>query len=456
MSRKETQQPLAPVTGDADNSNSANSANTAKSTNHTKVANHTGDKSGHAKGGLLRNHTFLTLFGIGSLQSAARWLELLAFSVFVFDQSGSAFLVTLVTLVKFAPLAIFGPLFGALPTRFAPRNLYLLGIIFMLVVNGVGLALAMYTTLSVGTVLLISFIGGLFWVLDFPVRRTMIGDAVQHTRLGQAMALDTIANNGTRMLGPVVGGTLLQFVGLSGAFAIAIVFYLVCLMLTLLLRSGRVKTSSDEGSGEQGLVNLVASGGRLVRRQPLLLAILLVTVIYNLFGFPILSLAAVIGRDALQLTQGQVGLLVSMEGTGAFLGSLILLATARINHYRRLYTAGLLLTFLASMAYAFLNYAIPIAVLLVFVGIGSASFAAMQTTLLILNSEAKFRSRLFGLLSLSIGTGLIGFAQIGLLAYLFGARLAIFISATLGLLSLLALCWRWPQIMADQPPLINQ
>ena len=67
-----------------------------------------------------------------------------------------------------------------------------------------------------------------------------------------------------------------------------------------------------------------------------------------------------------------------------------------------------------------------------------------------LNSEQQFRSRLFGLLSLSIGTGLIGFAQIGIQAQLYGARLAIFISAVMGLVSLLAIYWRWPQIIADQ------
>ena len=409
------------------------------------------DSAGELKAGaLFRNQTFLTLFGIGALQSVTRWLELLAFGVYIFDLTGSAWQVTLVTLVKFAPLAIFGPLFGALPNRFAPRSLYIAGIVAMLLTNVVGLLLASFSTLSVFTVLMISFIGGLFWVLDFPVRRALIGDAVKREQLGRAMAIDTIANNGTRMLGPVLGGILLQFVGLSGAFAIALVIYALCLWLTFSLTSGRELTVSEDTHNDKRLSRIITSGGQLVMLQPLLLAILLVTVIYNLFAFPMLSLVAVIGRDALQLSQGQVGLLVSMEGIGAFVGSLLFMMMARVIDYRRLYTGGLLIAFLASMAYAFMDYALPTAVLLLIVGIGSASFATMQTTLLILNSEQQFRSRLFGLLSLSIGTGLIGFAQIGIQAHLYGARLAIFFSAVMGLVSLLAICWRWPQIIADQ------
>jgi len=402
-------------------------------------------------GPLFLNRTFLTLFGIGALQSVTRWLELLAFGVYIFDLTGSPWQVTMVTLVKFAPLAIFGPLFGALPNRFAPRSLYIAGIVAMLLTNTVALLLAASSSLSVSTVLVISFIGGLFWVMDFPVRRALIGEAVARTQLGRAMAIDTIANNGTRMLGPVLGGILLQFVGLSGAFAIALFIYAMCLWLTLSLTSGRELTGSTDTLDEQRLFRIVTSGGRLVMQKPLLLAILLVTVIYNLFAFPMLSLVAVIGREALQLSQGQVGLLVSMEGTGAFVGSLLFMILARVIDYRRLYTGGLLLALLASMAYAFMDYALPTAVLLLIVGIGSASFATMQTTLLILNSEQEFRSRLFGLLSLSIGTGLIGFAQIGIQAYLYGARLAIFVSAVMGLVSLVAICWRWPQIIADQP-----
>ena len=253
------------------------------------------DSAGELKAGaLFRNQTFLTLFGIGALQSVTRWLELLAFGVYIFDLTGSAWQVTLVTLVKFAPLAIFGPLFGALPNRFAPRSLYIAGIVAMLLTNVVGLLLASFSTLSVFTVLMISFIGGLFWVLDFPVRRALIGDAVKREQLGRAMAIDTIANNGTRMLGPVLGGILLQFVGLSGAFAIALIIYALCLWLTFSLTSGRELTVSGDTHDDQRLSRIVTSGGKLVMQQPLLLAILLVTVIYNLFAFPMLSLLSLI------------------------------------------------------------------------------------------------------------------------------------------------------------------
>jgi len=393
------------------------------------------------------NRVFATLFAIGGIQSFTRWLELLAFGVYVFDQTQSAVLVTCVTLVKFAPLALFGPVFGALPSHYPSRSVYLGGILAMLAVNLAGLVMLVFFDLTIPMVFAISFAGGLFWVLDFPVRRTLIGDAVAGRDLGKAMAIDTIANNGTRMLGPLLGGVLLQFTGLVGTFVIALASYSICLLLTRSLTIGRDVLTSDS---ETGILTLVANGGRLVQRKPLLLAILLVTVIYNLFAFPLLSLVPVIGRDNLALSPGAVGLLASMEGAGTFIGSFLVLRFARAADYRRLYAAGLFVCFVSSVAYAYLNTPVPIGFFLLTAGVGSAGFAAMQTTLLILNSDKNHRAILFGLLSLSIGTGLVGFALVGTFAHFLGVRPTIFMSGIFGVMCLALICRKWPEILQNQ------
>lgn len=356
-------------------------------------------------------------------------------------------MVTMVTLVKFAPLALFGIPFGALSGKFPPRSVYIVGVLSMIVVNLIGLYLALQGTLGVSQVMAISFAGGLFWVLDFPVRRALIGDAVEQSRLGQAMAVDTVANNGTRMLGPLAGGALLQFVGLSGAFVFAIAIYCVCLLLSVRLQIGRAVI---QGVQDESVTSSLLQGVLLVRDKPVLMAVLMVTVVYNLFGFPLLSLVPVIGRDTLQLSPGAVGLLASMEGAGALVGSAIMMRFASTVDFRRLYVCGLIIYFLASSVYAWLHHTVPIGVMLMIAGMGSAAFAAMQTTLLILNSPHEYRSRLFGLLSLSIGTGLIGFSAIGLLANALGAQQAVFISAVCGLLATALICKRWPSMLAEQ------
>ncbi len=393
------------------------------------------------------NRDFQRLLAIGALQSIARWLELLALGVYVFDVTRSPLVVTLVTLVKLAPLALFGPLGGALTSRWRLRSLYLAGLGFMIFTTLAAVLLSLAGDVKVWQVLLISFLGGVFWVLDFPIRRSMIGDVVPANSLGQAMAFDTIANNGTRALGPVLGGVLLQYTGLPGMFLLTLLLYTLCFLLCCGFTATEKRAVADS---ERGLLNQMQQGFQIVSASPIILATLLVTVVYNLFAFPMLSLVPVLGRDELRLSASVIGMLASMEGMGALLGGLLFLWLGKMAWYRKIYVFGLAGFLLFGFVYAVGSSVWLIALALLVVGIGSACFAAMQTTLLILNSSARHRSQVFGLLSLSIGTGLIGFTLIGLMASELGTRPALITSAVSGLLALGWICWRWPEIMGTQ------
>ena len=77
------------------------------------------------------NRTFVSLWVIGALTSITRWLELLVTSVVAFDLTGSAFDVALLTLVRMAPLSLFGVPMGVFAERSDRRLLFTLALIVM-------------------------------------------------------------------------------------------------------------------------------------------------------------------------------------------------------------------------------------------------------------------------------------------------------------------------------------
>ena len=84
--------------------------------------------------------------------------------------------------------------------------------------------------------------------------------------------------------------------------------------------------------------------------------------------------------------------------------------------------------------------------MLVIFGLGSASFATMQSTLILTEAPPDRRSRLMGLLTTVIGIGQTGLLHIGLVAAWFGAPVALTLSGIEGL-AVIAFCvWRWPAI----------
>ena len=82
-------------------------------------------------------------------------------------------------------------------------------------------------------------------------------------------------------------------------------------------------------------------------------------------------------------------------------------------------------------------------ILLVIGGIGSAAFANMQTSLIVLHAPPHIRSRLMGLLTVCIGSGPLGILLIGVLADRFGPLLAVDLMALTGLVSVAAIGLAW-------------
>ena len=182
---------------------------------------------------LLGEPDFRRLWVVGVVVFAVRWLEMLAVAVFAYQRTGSPFIVAMLTMLRMLPMTLFGAVIGALAERLE-RRIALVIVVLSMLSSSVVLALLAWTgALAVWHVALASFVNGIAWTTDNPVRRTMIGEVVGPERMSAAMSLDVGANNASRMLGPTLGGVLLATVGIGGAFAVSVLGYSVALVAAL-------------------------------------------------------------------------------------------------------------------------------------------------------------------------------------------------------------------------------
>ena len=395
---------------------------------------------------LLADPQFLRLWLVGACTATARWLEMLAVGIFVFEETGSPSLVAAMLMLRMLPLALFGLFGGEIAGRFDRRRVLLATFAALAALAGVLACLAVFGRLAVWHVALGAFIAGLAWVLDFPVRRTLLADIAGQARLGAAMSLDTVASSGTRVLGPVLGGTLYAVAGMDGAFLLTATAYVLAFGLLLGLRpvAGSVAEVASQAIGR------IRSALRDLRGLPVLQGVLATTVVFNVWGFPVISMVPVIGADQLHLAPFQIGVLASMEGLGSLLGAFMLAAFARRRQFRHLYFFGVLVYLVAAMGFANSERAVLSGGLLVALGLSLAAFAAMQSTLVLLNAPDASRQRMMGLLSVCIGSGPLGFAHLGLLAGWVGASAACTIIAFEGIVVLAVAAWKWPGLIARE------
>ena len=166
---------------------------------------------------LLGEPDFRRLWLIGLVVFSVRWLEMLAVAVFAYQRTGSPLIVALLTMLRMLPMALFGALIGAAAERVERRTALVCVMALMLLCSIAVALLAWSHALEVWHLALASFISGLTWTTDNPVRRTMIGEVVGSGRMSAAMSIDVGANNASRVLGPTVGGILLATLGIGGA-----------------------------------------------------------------------------------------------------------------------------------------------------------------------------------------------------------------------------------------------
>jgi MFS family permease len=410
----------------------------------------------HARAGapaaaaLLRDPAFLRVWLTGAAAGVLRWLELLAISVYVLEVTGSPFLVALMTFLRMAPMFLCGIPAGALADRYDRKRLLLIGLLALAGAAAALTLLAAQGRIALWQIAAGTFLNGMFWASEFPVRRIMLGEIAGAARLSRAMALESATSNATRMLGPALGGVLIETTGLSGVYALGALLYLACAALIL-----PVAYRSAGAAGSASLLAMLQDGWRFARSQRLIVGTLAVTVIVNLWGFAYITMVPVIGERVLGLSPALIGVLMSAEGLGAVLGALLVARFDRPHQYTRIYTASSAAFLLGVLAFALSTWFPLSLALIIFCGIGIAGFAVMQSTLVFLGAPPAVRSRVMGLLTVAIGAGPIGMLYVGLLADWLGAANAVICLALQGLLALALAAWYWPELrrsMTLTPP----
>ena len=386
---------------------------------------------------MIKAPDFWRLWYVGLIVSTVRWVETVAVGVVVYQRTDSAFLVSMMTMLRLLPMGLFGAFLGALAERFDRGKTLLAVVLLMSATSVVLVILDRMGQLEIWHLALASFINGCGWCTDNPVRRVMIGEVVGREQMGTAMSLDVGANNASRMVGPVVGGFLLAYAGIRGAFVLSVVMYCTALFAVITIRS-RIPRSPGSGA----VLKRIAEGLALVRTDKRLIGVLVVTVIYNVFGWPFTGMIPVIGRDRLSLGPEGVGLLATTEGIGAFIGALLAALWLTPRWYGQVYLGGVVCYMIAVVMFALVQSPALAGVALLVTGLAGAGFATMQATLVYLASPPEMRSRILGVLTVCIGTGPIGFVWLGLLADRIGAHNATAVTGILGLLAMAA-TWRW-------------
>ena len=361
---------------------------------------------------LLRERDFRLIWSVGILAEFGRRNEILVWSLLLFKviEAPASYLM-LLWVFNNLPRPFVSPIAGYIADRFPrQRVMFLMQAVNLVSVAGL-LAMMIYNLdmLDAWHVFLVAFIQGTTKAIEDPSRRTGIFDIVGRDRIVNAMSLDVIAQNVGKMIGPVVGGLLIQFSGYPAAYIFLLFVHADNLWLISRLRIPEAGLRATLPPLWKGMGNAFG----FAWKTGILVGMLSITIVMNAWAFPLQQFIPAVGTDQLMVGEALVGLLVAADGFGHLAGAAMMASTRGVRFHGRYFAFGSIIVLLASAAYVWSSwYALAFALLLVS-GLGQAGFSTMQSSIMMLVSPPAMRGQMMGLLSFCIGVAnLLGALEI--------------------------------------------
>ena len=283
----------------------------------------------------------------------------------------------------------------------------------------------------------------------------MLAESVGNSQAGRAVAIDGAVLISAFAFGPVIGGAILQFIGLQGVYFFAATVYLFGIVLAMSTKYRRPLKVTKRPSFTSDFRTAIS----YARSRRVIVGILAITLIVDFWATPIRSMIPVIGKGELGLSPLLVGLLVSGQGAGALLGALTVALRTDPKRYSQFYMYGSFLYLVPALLFSLSDWFVVSFPLVLIGGFGLAAFSATQSTLILMASPPEMRSRMLALLAVGIGIGPLGILNIGLMARLFDAPNAVLIVSIEGLIALGVAAFIWPSLRRGEdisPPQLPQ
>ena len=385
----------------------------------------------------LRVRNYRVYFIAQLISVSGTWMQSIAQAWLVLHLSGSGVDLGIVTGLQFLPVLLFGPFGGLVADRLDKRKL-----LFATQTAGglLALTLGILTVTHVVQLWQVYVLAGLLGVVnlfDNPARQTFVMEMVGREDLPNAVSLNSVVMNASRVVGPAIGGLVIVLFGLGICFFVNAVSYVAVLIGLAMMRVADLhRTPPVERARGQ-----VRDGLRYVWRTPPLRNTLIAMAVIGIFAYNFSVTLALLAKVTFHGGAGTYALLTSCMGVGAIIGGLFAAHRAKPTP-RLLHTLALVFGVLLC-GVAFAPSLVVVSVVIVFMGAASIGFIATANATLQLQAEPAMRGRVMSLYAMAfLGSTPIGAPLVGAIAQWSNPRIAIAVGGVATVLAAGVLSWR--------------
>jgi MFS family permease len=347
------------------------------------------------------------------------YMQQVALGYLVYDLTSSKWLLGVVGALSMAPSLFLALPAGVVADRVRRRNLVL-----CTQTSAVVLAFALATLLAlhqlqIWEILVISTLSGVAVAVEMPARQSLVVELVGKEDLSNAIAWNSLVFNGSRVVGPAIGGLVITYLGIAPIFFfnsasfLAVIVALLTVQLPNVVRPLRRRPWDEFREGMDYLA-----------RSPSLIGLLAFLAVVATLVMNFNVIMPIFARDILHGGAEGLGWMWTAMGVGAVAGSITIVKWSQAAVRGRLLIASALLAGLSELAMAF-SRSMPLTlVILTVVGWSISTFSSCTNASIQARVQDEVRGRVVGVYSMFlVGSGPLGSLVTAALAGAGGAPL---------------------------------
>jgi MFS family permease len=355
------------------------------------------------------------------------WMQKIAQSWLVFDLTKSSFFLGLDDFLGQLPILLLTILGGVIADRHDRLRL-MLGSQYVQMTTAFTLAALVWTgAVRVEYILILSAVTGFAQAFGGPAYQALIPTLVPKAHLPNAIALNSIQFNLSRILGSLLAGVTLAAFGaamcfvLNGFSFLFVVAAIMSLSLTHVPPAERKTILSD-----------MRGGFSYLKREPALIALTIVAFLTTFLGLPLLTFLPVVAQNVFHGEIGLYSTMMAFSGAGSVIGALIV---AWLGRSQRMGLILLLVQVMLGVLIAGFSMSRVLWVselILLLAGISAMIVTAMATSLVQLVVPDHLRGRVVSIYMVALRGGMpLGSLASGYAASLVGVPMVLGINGAL-------------------------
>jgi len=272
------------------------------------------------------------LLWVGACTSSiGTWMQEIAQNWLVLEMTKSPFLLGLDAFLGDIPIFLFSLFGGVIADRMDRRHLLICSQLVQMTSAFTLVALIVTGKLEVWHILVSSFVVGTAQAFGGPAYSALVPSLVEKEDLPNAIALNSIQFNLARVIGPVLGGLALKYVGSAWCFGLNGLSF-----IAVIISLSRLHINFKPAPTSESILASMKQGFSFIRTQGAMSTLILIAFCMTALAIPMITFLPVFAKNVFQKDALTYTLFLVASGLGSITGALGVAAMGNIHNKGRI------------------------------------------------------------------------------------------------------------------------